>query len=35
MLTAVDCFTRECLSIHVGQSLKGEDVVKVVDAIAE
>jgi len=27
MLTVVDCFTRECLAIHVGQSLKGEDVV--------
>jgi putative transposase len=34
MLTVVDCFTRECLAIHVGQSLKGEDVVKVVGAIA-
>lgn len=27
MLTVVDCFTRECLAIDVGQSLKGEDVV--------
>ncbi len=35
MLTAVDCFTRECLSIHVGRSLKGEDVVNVVEAIAK
>jgi putative transposase len=26
MLTVVDCFTRECLAIDVGQSLKGEDV---------
>lgn len=23
MLTAVDCYTRECLAIDVGQSLKG------------
>jgi putative transposase len=35
MLTVVDCFTRECLAIHVGQSLKGDDVVKVVEAVAE
>jgi putative transposase len=34
MLTVVDCFTRESLAIHVGQSLKGEDVVRVVEAIA-
>jgi putative transposase len=34
MLTVVDCFTRESLAIHVGQSLKGEDGVKVVEAIA-
>lgn len=27
MLTVVDCFTRECLAIDIGQSLKGEDVV--------
>ena len=27
MLTVVDCFTRECLAIDVGQSLKGDDVV--------
>ena len=33
MLTVVNCFTRESLAIHVGQSLKGEDVVRVVDAI--
>jgi hypothetical protein len=26
MLTVVDCYTPECLSIDVGQSLKGEDV---------
>jgi putative transposase len=34
MLTVVDCFTRESLAIHVGQSLKGDDVVRVVSAIA-
>ena len=34
MLTVADCFTRESLAIHVGQSLKGEDFVRVVDAIA-
>lgn len=34
MLTLVDCFTRESLVTHVGQSLKCEDVVRVVDAIA-
>jgi putative transposase len=33
MLTVVDCYSRESLSIHVGQSLKGEDVVRVLDAI--
>ena len=27
-LTVVDVFTRESLAIEVGQSLKGEDVVK-------
>ena len=27
MLTVVDCYTRECLAVDVGQSLKGEDVV--------
>src|SRR5947209_13552624 len=27
MLTVVDCYTRECLAIDIGQSLKGEDVV--------
>jgi putative transposase len=26
MLTVVDCYTRECLAIDVGQSLRGEDV---------
>lgn len=34
MLTVVDCCSRESLAIHVGQSLKGEDVVRVLDAIA-
>jgi putative transposase len=33
MLTVVDLFTRECLAIDVGQSLKGEDVVRVLNAI--
>ena len=30
-LTAVDVYTRECLAIEVGQSLKGEDVVHVLN----
>ena len=29
MLTVVDCYTRKSLDIHVDQSLKGEDVVRV------
>lgn len=33
MLTVVDLFTRECLAIDVGQSLKGEDVVRVLNQI--
>jgi len=33
MLTVVDCFTRESLDIHVDQSLKGEDVVRVLNDI--
>lgn len=33
MLTVVDLFTRECLAIDVGQSLKGEDVVRVLTTI--
>ena len=33
MLTMVDLFTRECLTIDVGQSLKGEDVVRALTAI--
>ncbi|TXK23313.1 transposase family protein [Ottowia sp. GY511] len=28
MLTAVDLYTRECVAIDVGQSLKGEDVLR-------
>jgi putative transposase len=33
MLTVLDCYTRESLAIHVGQSLKGEDVVQVLKEI--
>ncbi len=33
MLTVVDNYTRECLAIDVGQSLKGEDVVRALNAI--
>lgn len=33
MLTVVESFTRESLDIHVGQSLKGEDVVRVLNNI--
>jgi putative transposase len=33
MLTVVDCYTRESLAIHVGQSLTGDDVVGVLEAI--
>ncbi len=33
-LTVVDVFTRECLAIEVGQSLKGHDVVRVLQQIA-
>lgn len=32
-LTIVDAFTREALAIEVGQSLKGEDVVRVLERI--
>ncbi len=32
-LTVVDNYTREGLAIEVGQSLKGEDVVRVLDAV--
>ena len=35
MLTVVDLFTRECLAIDVEQSLKGEDVARVLTAITE
>ena len=35
MLTVVGFFTRECLSIHVGQSLKWEYVVRIVEAIRQ
>jgi transposase InsO family protein len=31
MLTVVDCYTRESLDIHVDQSLRGEDVVRVLN----
>ena len=34
-LTIVDCYTRECLAIEVGQSLKGEDVAGALNRIAE
>ncbi len=34
LLTVVDLYTRECLAIDVGQRLKGEDVVRVRNAIA-
>ena len=33
MLTVVDCYTQESLDIHVDQSLKGEDVVRVLNNI--
>jgi transposase InsO family protein len=32
-LTMVDTYTRECLAIEVGQSLKGEDVVRTLEHI--
>ena len=35
MLTVVDLYTRECLAIDVGQSLKGEDVVRVLNGITQ
>jgi len=34
-LTVIDIFTRECLAIEVGQSLKGEDVVRVLHQIRQ
>ena len=33
MVTLVDCCSRESLAIHVGQSLKGEDVASVLSQI--
>lgn len=33
MLTVVDLFMRECLAIDLGQSLKGEDVVRLLTSI--
>ena len=30
-LTVVDNFSRECVAIHAGKSLKGEDVVGVME----
>lgn len=32
-LTIVDIYSRKCLSIHVGQSIKGEDVVNIVERL--
>lgn len=32
-LTIVDNYSRQCVAIHVGQSLKGEDVVAVMDQL--
>ncbi|GAA4467217.1 hypothetical protein GCM10023189_50470 [Nibrella saemangeumensis] len=32
-LTVVDIYSRHCLAIHVGQSLKGEDVVAEMDRL--
>ncbi len=32
-LTVVDNFSRQCVAIHVGQSLKGEDVVSVLERL--
>jgi putative transposase len=34
-LTVVDVYTRECLAIEVGQSLKGHDVVRVLQRISQ
>ena len=33
MLTVVDCHSRESLATHVGQSLKGQDVAKVLSQV--
>ncbi|EBS0850428.1 IS3 family transposase [Salmonella enterica subsp. enterica serovar Carno] len=32
-LTVVDNFSQECLAIHAGKSLKGEDVVRIMEAL--
>ncbi len=32
-ITVVDNFSRECLAIHAGKSLKGEDVVRIMEAL--
>ena len=32
-LTIVDNFSRECMAIEVGQHIKGEDVVRVIERI--
>ncbi len=32
-LTVVDNFSRECLASHAGKSLKGEDVVRIMEAL--
>ncbi|EOF5959028.1 IS3 family transposase, partial [Salmonella enterica] len=32
-LTVVDNFSRECLAIHAGKSLKGEDVARIMEAL--
>ncbi len=32
-LTVVDAYTRECLAIHVGQGIRGEDVVQILDGL--
>lgn len=32
-LTVVDIFSRECLAIHAGKSLKGENVVSIMEAL--
>ena len=34
VLTVVDVFTREALAIEVGQRLKGEDVVAMLDRVS-
>lgn len=34
-LTVVDVYTRECVAIEVGQSLKGHDVVRVLQRISQ